>query len=113
MDELLWEDFFEDIYSDLDFEECLIKESQQDGAFSESSTALDKTSEPCHSSAGEHKRSRRLLNKKEREKLTNRLQQIDGPQLLDVVVKNLSEELHMQHYIEREDLLVSLLDSKS
>lgn len=41
--------------------------------------------------------------------MINMLQTLNGA-LLDVV-KYLSEELHMQHYPEREELMISILDS--
>ena len=43
--------------------------------------------------------------------MINSLQTITGALLLDTVVNHLSEELHMQHYPEREELIMSLLDS--
>ena len=43
--------------------------------------------------------------------MIKRLQSISGSLLLDTVTKHLSEELHMQHYPEREELLTSLIDS--
>lgn len=51
------------------------------------------------------------MNKKERERVVQSLQSVNRSLLLDTVVKHLSEELHMQHYPEREELLIALLDS--
>ena len=40
--------------------------------------------------------------------MINMLQTLNGALLLDIVVKHLSEE---QHYPEREELMISILDS--
>ena len=40
-----------------------------------------------------------------------RLRSVSGALLLDQVVKQVPQELHMQHYPERAELLASLLDS--
>ena len=42
--------------------------------------------------------------------MINTLWTVNG-QLLEIVVKRLSEEIHMQHYPEREELMISILDS--
>ena len=67
--------------------------------------------EDTASNATVSSRKTKSLNKKEKAKLLEELRHIPGVELLDVVVKKLSEESHMQFYPEREQLLSSLLDS--
>ena len=48
---------------------------------------------------------------KERKKVIKSVQTTSGALLLDTVVKHLLEELHMQHYHDKEELMISLLHS--
>ena len=120
MEEILLEDCFEDIF----FESTLLEaekntdgpgESQSELQVHEETSASTESvtkslSHAGSSSSSSRKRAQHTLNKKEREKVINMLQTLNGA-LLDIVVKHLSEELHMQHYPEREELMISILDS--
>ncbi len=118
MEEVFLKEHFEDIFfeSALLEEEENLEESQSElhvPEHEESATTLNKKSAPGagSSSSCSRKRVQHTLNKKEREKVINALRTINGEFLLEIVVKHLSEELHMQHYPEREELMISILDS--
>ena len=59
--------------------------------------------------ASTQKRPKSILNKKERQNIES-MKGMTGAQLLDTVVKYLSEALHI-HFPEREGMFASLLDS--
>ena len=63
----------------------------------------------CIEMAIVNSRKIKSLNKKEKGKLLEELRCISGVQLLDVVIKKLSAESHMQFYPEREQLLLSVV----
>ena len=63
-----------------------------------------------HTTTGSKRKDCSQLRKKEREQVVETLKNATGAILLDGVVKQLSEELHMQHYPERAELLGSLLE---
>ena len=121
MEEVLLEEHFEDIFFEsalLEVEES-IEEPQSEiqvPAHEENTEPATTLKEKSASDAGSSSsRSRKgvqhTLNKKEREKVVTTLRTINGKLLLETVVKHLSEELHMQHYPEREQLMISILDS--
>ena len=90
-------------------------EENTDGDFEElqqkpASTEPNKSTESqLHASTS--KRSKCQLNKKEREHVIQSLEVISGETLLDIVVNDLSTKVHMHHYQEREELMISLVDS--
>ena len=118
MEEVLLEEHFEDI-----FFESALEESTEEPHSEIQVPAHEKSTEPGttlkeksvsgagSSSSHSRKRVQHTLNKKEREKVIAALRTINGELLLETVVKCLSEELHMQHYPEREQLMISILDS--
>ena len=113
MDEIALKISFVKLYIPLDAEEATDGQShsEETSGGTEPNTASQKETQgsTCGSS---HKRSRHLLNKEERKRVVESLQAVSGGALLlNAVIKHLAEQLHMQHYPEREELLVSLLDS--
>ena len=86
-------------------------DSQKSQAELEDEGSATEMVEDTASNATVSSRKSKSLNKKEKAKLLEELRHISGVQLLDVVVKKLSGESHMQFYPEREQLLSSLLDS--
>ena len=127
MEAVLLEESFKDIFSDPTLLECadnpdgdsesqaeLVDEgsaSEMVGGTASSATVSSEMVVDTASSATASSRKIKSLNKKEKGKLLEELRCISGIQLLDVVVKKLSAESHMQFYPEREQLLSSLLDS--
>ena len=112
MEALLLEDSFEDIFSDPALLECA---DNPDGD-SKPQAELEgegSTSEMVENTATMSSRKIKSLNKTEKGKLVDELRAISGVQLLDVVVRKLSEENHMQFHPERAQLMSSLLDSSS
>ena len=105
-------DCFEDIFCD---PALLEGEENTDGDFEElqqksASTEPNKSTE-SQLQASTSKRSKCQLNKKEREHVIQSLEVISGETLLDIVVNDLSTKMHMHHYQEREELMISLVDS--
>ena len=62
------------------------------------------SSQPGSSNTGSKKRTQSQLNKKERKQVIARLRSVSGALLLDQVVKQVPQELHMQHYPERAEI---------
>ena len=115
MEELLLDDCFEDIF--LEAEESTDGKSHSEVLLDRTSVSVEpettlqkETQSESHVSTSCSRR-KHTLNKKEREKVITSLQTVSGSLLLDTVVAHLSVELHMQHYPEREELLISLIDS--
>ena len=71
------------------------------------------TTSATAASTGTGARKKHTLNKKKREQVIKALNAINSTDLLDMVVTQLSNELHMRHYCEREELFTSLLDSST
>lgn len=118
MEEVLLEEHFEDIFESalLEAEENIEKSQSEipahEGTSESTEPAITLTAPDTGSSSScNRKRVQHALNKKEREKVINTLRIVNGQLLLEIVVKRLSEELHMQHYPEREELMISILDS--
>ena len=113
MEAILLEDSFEDIFGDPALLECADNpdgDSESQAELEDEASASEMV-EDTASSATVSSRKIKSLNKKEKGKLLEELRCISGMQLLDVIVKKLSEENHMQFHPEREQLLSSLLDS--
>lgn len=110
MEPKLLEEPFEDIFSDPSLLVCA--ENPDDDStlqveLEEGGSATGREDIACNASS----RKSKSLNKKEKAKILEALRHNSGMQLLDVVVKKLSQESHMQFYPEREQLQSSLLDS--
>ena len=102
----------EDVFQDCDPEDAeLATEEEPLEATKESGAGLIISQEGHTTTGSKRKRSSHQLRKKERVEVVETLKIVTGAILLDGVVKQLSEELHMQHYPERAELLRSLLDS--
>ena len=111
MQALLLEDHFQDVFQDRDPEDAeLVTEEELVEAMKESGAGLI-LSQLGYTTTGSKRKDCSQLCKKERERVVETLKNATGAILFDGVVKQLSEELHMQHYPERAELLGSLLDS--
>lgn len=98
------EDFlFQDIFEDVE------AETHQDSEESLNYNSPSTSSTVASQSKGKYKKH--VLNKKEKESVIKSLKACDSEQLLHVVVDQLSTELHMTYYPEREELMICLLDS--
>ena len=115
MEALLLEDSFEDIFCDPALLECVDNpdgDSQADLEHVDTDSEMIVNEKDSASTSNSVSSSRaKTLNKKEKGKLLEELQAISGVQLVDAVVRKLSQESHMQFYPEREELLALLLDS--
>lgn len=113
MQALLLKDNFQDVFPECDPDAAEGEEELCCSAVEDTTERMELSSQPGPSTtnAVSKKRTRSQLNKKEKEQVVEKLKGVTGAFLLDTVVRQVPEELHMQHYPERAELLASLFDS--
>lgn len=108
-DEFLCPEFWDDL-DDSDTCSTLADDDTEPQSAQEHSTDVTDTASTSTTCTNTEKSKSKCLNKKERDKILDGRKSLSDEIILDEVIKQLSEE-QLQHYPEREVLLLSLLDS--